>query len=102
MSLAWEVTTDDVQTVLDAHDIVVDEQQLEEIHDSLDMDDIEHGVLYFTDFEEQVSSMLSDIEDQLMDSEVIPKVDKKFHVSESVGEVDEFEFDLDEEEDEDD
>lgn len=75
---AWETTTEDVKRVLDAHGVEVSEERLEEIHDSLDHDAIENGVLYYTSMDAQTDSMLDDIETQLMESGVVPKGEKKF------------------------
>lgn len=81
MSNAWETTTDDVQTVLDAHGVSVSFEQLEEIHGSLDHEDIEAGVLYFVTMDVQTASMLSDIEDHLMREGII-QGEKKFVINE--------------------
>lgn len=78
MSMGWETTTDDVQTVLAAHGVTVDEKRLGEIHDGLDHEDIEDGVMFYTDMDDQTNSMLSTIEDALMEDGVIPKGEKKF------------------------
>lgn len=78
MSNAWEVTVDDVQTVLETHGIRKSDDEAEVILDELDVDAVEHGLLHYTDFDDQVASSLSDIEDQLMEQGVIPKGVKKF------------------------
>ena len=94
MSGAWETTTEDVETVLDAHGIVKTAEEIAEIHDNLDHDSIETGVLYYTSMEAQTDSMLDDIEDELMESGIIPKGEKKFTMKDD----DEYEDDDDEEE----
>ena len=81
MSNAWETTTDDVQTVLEAHGVSLSYEQLEEIHGSLDHEDIQSGVLYFVTMEVQTQSMLSDIEDHLMREGII-QGEKKFVINE--------------------
>jgi len=78
MMCAWEVTADDVQTVLERHIIKVDEDKLQDIFDHLDHDAIVSGVLHYTDFDAQVASMLDDIENQLMERGIIPAVPKQF------------------------
>jgi hypothetical protein len=80
MSLAWEVTNEDVGNVLDAHDAYKTYGEIEELldNDTIDSDAIEKGVLRYTDMDDQTSSMLSDIEDHLMKADVIPKGEKKF------------------------
>lgn len=75
---AWETTQDDVKQVLKAHKIRVSDERLKEIHDSIDHDKIEDNVLRFYNMEAQTDSMLEDIEDQLMESGVIPVGNKKF------------------------
>jgi len=99
MTDAWETTTDDVLTVLNGHGIKVSAERLEEIHGDLDHDAIEEGVLYYCSMDAQTNSMLDDIENQLMESGVIPKGDKKFVMTEE--DEDDFESD-DEGDDEDD
>ena len=82
MSLAWETTTEDLKTVLDAHGVSNSETELEDwLDEHIDTDLIEENLLYYTDMEIQTDSMLSDIEDQLMETGVIPKNDKKFTVN---------------------
>lgn len=79
---AWETTTQDIQTVLDAYHVSLPFQRVEEIHDELDHADIEAGVLYFVTMDAQTASMLSDIEDHLMKTGVVPNGTKKFVVDE--------------------
>lgn len=79
MSMGWETTTDDVRNVLAAHGVTVDDDRLDEIHDGLDHDDIEDGVMHYADMDDQTNSMLDSIEDALMEDGVIPKGEKKFH-----------------------
>lgn len=78
MSSAWETTEDDVSQVLNSHGIHVPPERLTEIHGEIDCDAIEEGVLYFTDMDKQIASMLSDIEDQLMEADIVPKGLKLF------------------------
>jgi hypothetical protein len=80
MSLAWEVTNEDVGNVLDSHGVEFKTYgEIEELlDDTIDTDAIEKGVLTYTDMDDQTASMLSDIEDHLMKADVIPKGEKKF------------------------
>jgi len=59
---AWEITTDDVRVVLNAHGVTQDENQW---YDKLDCDEIEKSVLDHTNFDQQCDQALSDVEDQL-------------------------------------
>ena len=81
MTLAWETTNEDVGNVLDSHDVYKTYGEIEELidGDTIDTGVIENGILNYTDMDDQTSSMLSDIEDQLMTAGVIPKGDKKFN-----------------------
>lgn len=78
MSMAWEITTDDVETVLKAHGVSLPEDRVSELHDGLDADSIEDGLLHYTDMDDQTASMLSDIEDHLLEEGVISG-EKQFH-----------------------
>lgn len=82
MTDAWETTNDDVLIVLQSHGISVSEERLEYIANDLDHEAIEEGVLCFQTMDAQTNSMLSDIEDQLMESGVIPKGEKNFFTTE--------------------
>ncbi len=66
MSLAWEVTDEDIIAVLAAHGIH-DSDQVAEAEDILDADAVEEAVLSYTDFDDQVSASLTEIEDQLFE-----------------------------------
>lgn len=68
MSFAWEVTPDDVQTVLDAHGVTCEDA--EELFDEFicgSSDTIEAAVLAYTDFDDQCAVALSEIEDILIE-----------------------------------
>lgn len=71
MSMAWEVTVDDVETVLERNGIKKTEQEISEIHDGLDCDEVEEVVLSYTDFDDQVDAALDEIERQLKADGVI-------------------------------
>ena len=83
MSNAWEVTTDDIEQVLDAHGIK--DCSIDEIFEEMvgsDFDRVEKAVLYYTDFDDQVNSALDEIEDILIENGRIPAgTQKKFSIS---------------------
>ena len=79
MSLAWDVTEDDMSTVLDGHNVSKTDDEIESLLVDVDVDTIEKNVLRYDNMEDQTASMLSDIEDQLMKASVIPKGEKKFN-----------------------
>ena len=67
----FEITADDVATVLKRHESDVD---AEEVFDDLFGDDlarIEKAFFAYTDFDDQVLSMLSELEDVLIEGRVI-------------------------------
>ena len=74
MSNAWETTNDDVEHVLASHGI-----QLSDLEDDVDFnidfdidyDKIEDAILNYTDFDDQVDCMYSEIEDQLIEENFI-------------------------------
>ena len=70
MSQAWEVTEEDVQTVLDKHGI---QKQAEDVFDSVNPNIVEDAALNGDDMDEQVNYALQSIEEQLMEDGVIPK-----------------------------
>lgn len=71
MSMAWEVTIEDVETVLSRNNIVKTEEEISEIHDGLDCDEVEECALSCTDFDEQVAAAFDEIERQLKADGVI-------------------------------
>lgn len=66
MSNAWETTPDDVIVVAEAHKVALDDDHAEQVCDALDHEQIEANCLHYTEFEAQVESMLSDIEDYMI------------------------------------
>lgn len=62
---AWELTPEDIETVLKAHDVALPEEQVSEILGRLDKQAIIDGLLTYTDFDDQCQSALCDIESQL-------------------------------------
>lgn len=79
MSMAWEVTVEDVSTVLERHGIKKTEDEISEIHDGLDCDEIEDAVLSYTMNDSQCSAMFDEIENQLMEDGIIETKEKKFN-----------------------
>jgi len=71
MNLGWEVTESDLAIVLNAHSVKHTPKKLEKLYSELDFDSIEDGVFNYTSFDNQVSSMLSDIEDQLIETGIV-------------------------------
>jgi hypothetical protein len=80
MSLAWEVTTEDVYQVLRAHEIHEpdgsplnpDGLLLRNAMGRVRAADVEEAILRYTDFDDQVSAALDEIEDHLIEAGVIP------------------------------
>lgn len=50
MSTAWETTAEDIQQVLDAHDL---DLSADDIHDDLNHDDIEDAALFADELDDQ-------------------------------------------------
>jgi hypothetical protein len=99
MTTAWEIRTDDVATVLNAHGIKHTEASLEQILDDLDHDAIIDGVLYYVSMEAQTDSMLHDIEHHLIGNGTISG-EAQFHdpdtdECEDFEDDDDFDFDDD-------
>ena len=73
MNNAFEITADDVATVLLRHGMVnsYDEPLIEEMFDALDVDRVERAALWYTDMEDQTASALDEIENILIEEGVI-------------------------------
>lgn len=65
MSLAFEVTLEDVQNVLMDSVEKYSEEEMEDMFDSLDFHSIEEAALSYLEFDEQVESAYSEIKSQL-------------------------------------
>ena len=76
--IAWEVTEEDVKTVVDAHDLNMTEEQISDVLDELDHDSIIEGLLCYTNMEDQTNSMLDDIENYFIEKEMVSQEDKIF------------------------
>ena len=75
MNTAWETTVEDVETVLNAHGLDLD---AEEIHEELDKDAVEDAALYADEMEEQSRLALQEIEFQLRQKGHITTEETKF------------------------
>lgn len=65
MSLAWEVTNEDIETALDALGLNSSEGSVESARESLDEGAVERAALRSTDFDEQCQFALDEIKSQL-------------------------------------
>jgi len=65
MSNAWETTTEDVQNVLSQMGKSASEQEVEQIHNSLDMDEVERSALEGGDMEQQTEYAYTEIRRQI-------------------------------------
>lgn len=81
MSMAWEVTDDDIDNVLRAHGQLnaINSQQASDLVDN-ESDRVEKAVLYYTEMEEQADAANSEIEDILIENKLLSGP-KKFNVS---------------------
>lgn len=67
MSMAWEISSEDITEVLEAHDLKFSL----EISDLVDDGEVEDAVLDYLDFDNQVIASYCNIEDQLIAMDVI-------------------------------
>ncbi len=79
MSYTWEITEDDIDHVLYAHDSRISYLKDDvdfDMYTDLNLDVIEKTVLNYTGFDDQVDCMHSEIEDQLIEKSFIegPKI----------------------------
>jgi hypothetical protein len=65
---AFEVTKDDILIVLQAHDTSLTDEQLEEVHNDLDIELIVNSCLDHINFEDQTACMFAEIEYQMIAS----------------------------------
>ena len=68
---AWEITLEDVQTVLAAHGVVLPKQRIDEIHGELNHEAIIDTLLNYNDLEQQTQSVLDDIENYLLEAGIV-------------------------------
>ncbi len=78
MSVAFEVTEDDVFNVFAIHKIPTTDEVVNEVLEKLPYDKIETGLLHFTCLSAQTESAQSDIEDFLMENGYLDWGEKKF------------------------
>ena len=67
MSMAWEITPEDIKQVLEPHGVKFTSL----ISDMVDDTEVEEAVLNWCNFNNQVDASLCNIEDQLIDAGVI-------------------------------
>lgn len=71
---AFEITQEDVNTVLSAHNIVKTPKERERIFDDLDCGEIEGAALYGDEMEEQTNYAYQEIENQLKAEGILPSM----------------------------
>jgi hypothetical protein len=76
---AWEITLEDVQTVLMSHGVELPPNQIAEIHGELNHEGIIDMLLDYDDLEQQTQSMLDDIENYLLEAGIVTG-EKKFRM----------------------
>ena len=69
--VGWQTTPEDVQTVLAAHDFILDDDQVEELFAGLDCGAVEKAVLHYTDFDDQIRAMHNEIQNYLIKRDII-------------------------------
>lgn len=72
MAAQWSLSVEDVELVLQAHQIELNESKIEELFNDLDQESISDVMEDYTDGEDQQLAAHSDIEDQLMNMSIIP------------------------------
>jgi hypothetical protein len=77
---AFEFTSEDIVTILRAHDTEITIHQLAEIHSILDHDSIVRSALQYNDPDMQLKSALSQAEDLMIMDGLFITEPKKFHV----------------------
>lgn len=70
MNTAWETTVEDIETVLNAHNLDLD---ADDVHGQLDHDDIEDAALYADEMEKQTTHAYQEIEFQLIKLNYLPE-----------------------------
>ena len=76
----FEFTSEDIVTILRAHDTDVTIHQIAEIHDILDHDSITRSALQYNDPDMQLKSALSQAEDLMIMDGLFITEPKRFHV----------------------
>ena len=69
MSMAWEVTVEDIERVLEAHN---SEKDADDVYDTFTQNlRVEKAVLWYQKFDDQMDASLDEIEDILIEEKVI-------------------------------
>lgn len=71
MSYAFEVTSEDVETVLQRNSVPFSEDMVNTVIDQLDFEQIEKAALMYDDMDEQVTSAYAEMELQLKELKII-------------------------------
>jgi hypothetical protein len=77
---SFEFTSEDIVTILRAHDTDITIHQIAEIHDVLDHDSIVRSALQYDDPDMQLKSALSKAEDLMIMDGLFITEPKRFHV----------------------
>jgi len=77
---AFEFTSEDIVTILRAHDTDITIQQLAEIHSILDHDSIIRSALQYNEPDMQLKSALSQAEDLMIMDGLFITEPKRFHI----------------------
>lgn len=75
--MAWEITEDDIQAILDKHGVNADTNEI--LVNLIDGDQVMFAALAYCEFDDQVNAARSEIEDQLI-KEGIVVGEKKFFI----------------------
>jgi hypothetical protein len=77
---SFEFTSEDIVSILRAHDTDITIHQIAEIHDALDHDSIVRSALQYDDPDMQLKSALSKAEDLMIMDGLYITEPKRFHV----------------------
>jgi len=77
---SFEFTSEDIVTILRAHETYITIEQLAELTDVLDYDSIVRSALQYTDSDMQLKSALSQAEDLMIMDGLYITEPKRFHV----------------------
>lgn len=77
---SFEFTSEDIVSILRAHDTDITIHQIAEIHDALDHDSIVRSALQYDDPDMQLKSALSKAEDLMIMDGLFITEPKRFHV----------------------
>jgi hypothetical protein len=71
MTVAWDVTAEDIQVVAEAHGVKLTPEYAEQLLGEMDCDEIIDNLLRYTNFDNQCYSMYDDIENFLLNKQEI-------------------------------